>query len=226
MIDFALPRHADRERVRRLIGALRARGPVVGTDEAGRGPLAGPVVAAAVLLTEEQELALLKLGLRDSKRMTPRARERVFSAMQAMGAAWAAQAGSVARIERENIRRASLWAMGRSVTRLCAVRGIEPACVVVDGPAFVPGLGAEQWPLVTADALAPVVSAASVVAKVLRDRVMTGLDALYPGYGLARHKGYPTAAHREAVRRLGPSPVHRRSFCRKCLSEPEARLWI
>ena len=78
----------------------------------------------------------------------------------------------------------------------------------------------------TADALAPVVSAASVVAKVLRDRVMTGLDALYPGYGLAQHKGYPTAAHREAVRRLGPSPVHRRSFCRKCLSESEARLWI
>lgn len=226
MIDLALPRHADREQVRRLIRALRDRGPVVGTDEAGRGPLAGPVVAAAVLLAEEQELALLKLGLRDSKRMTPRARERVFAAMQAMGAAWAAQAGSVARIERENIRCASLWAMGRSVARLCAAQGVEPVCVVVDGPAFVPGLEAEQWPLVTADALAPVVSAASVVAKVLRDRVMTRLDALYPGYGLAQHKGYPTAAHREAVRRLGLSPVHRRSFCRKCLAEPEARLWI
>lgn len=219
MIDLALPRHADREQVRRLIGTLRARGPVVGTDEAGRGPLAGPVVAAAVLLTEEQELALLKLGLMDSKRMTPHARERVFAAMRTMGAAWAAQAGSVARIEQENIRCASLWAMGRSVARLCAAQGVEPACVVVDGPASVPCLDVEQWPLVAADALAPVVSAASVVAKVLRDRVMAGLDALYPGYGLAQHKGYPTAAHREAVRRLGPSPVHRRSFCRKCLAE-------
>ncbi|MCR4819421.1 MAG: ribonuclease HII [Fretibacterium sp.] len=196
---------------------LRQEGPVVGTDEAGRGPLAGPVVAAAVWLTPEQERALLTLGLRDSKRMTLRAREAVFQAMNDQGVLWRAQAGSVTRIERDNILRASLWAMGRSVTRLAELLPSKPVCVVVDGTMAISGLDIKQWTLVSADALLPSVSAASVVAKVLRDRLMTSLDTLYPGYGLARNKGYPTTAHREAVRRLGLSPIHRQSFCQKLL---------
>ncbi|MBR1671384.1 MAG: ribonuclease HII [Fretibacterium sp.] len=196
---------------------LRLRGLVAGTDEAGRGPLAGPVMAAAVWLSPEQERALLALGLRDSKRMTPRSREAVFLAMKEMGVLWRAQAGSVARIERDNILQAALWAMRQSVLRLLKLLPSEPVCIAVDGPARIPELDLPQWTLVAGDTLLPVVSAASVVAKVLRDRLMTSLDVLYPGYGLAKNKGYPTAAHREAVRRLGLSPIHRASFCRKLL---------
>lgn len=219
--SLTFPLHASAERVSLLAEQLRQEGCVVGTDEAGRGPLAGPVMAAAVWLTPEQERALLALGLRDSKRMTPRSREKVFQAMKDMGVLWRAQAGSVARIERDNILRASLWAMERSVTRLAKLLPSKPVCVVVDGTMPLPGLKLEQWPLVSADALVPVVSAAAVVAKVLRDWIMVSLDALCPGYGLAQHKGYPTAAHREAVRRLGPSPIHRRSFCRKLIPPKE-----
>ncbi|MBQ7262153.1 MAG: ribonuclease HII [Synergistaceae bacterium] len=211
------PARATPDEARAIVAALRSRGPVVGTDEAGRGPLAGPVVAAAVCLTGEQEDALLSMGLRDSKRMSARARERVFGAMMEMGAPLRAQAASVERIEREDVLRASLWAMGRSVARLCEAMSARAACVIVDGPARVPGLDAAQWPLIGADAASPVVAAASVVAKVLRDRIMTALDPLWPGYGLAQHKGYPTAAHRAALSELGPSPIHRRSFCRKIL---------
>ncbi|MCR5346632.1 MAG: ribonuclease HII [Fretibacterium sp.] len=200
---------------------LRRTGFVAGTDEAGRGPLAGPVMAAAVCLTPEQERALLALGLRDSKLMTPRSREAVFQAMRDLGVLWRAQAGSVARIERDNILQASLWAMRRSVLRLAELLPSELACVVVDGTMPLPELEVKQWPLISADALIPSVSAASVVAKVLRDRLMTSLDALYPGYGLAQNKGYPTAAHREAVRQLGLSPIHRRSFCKKLLLRGE-----
>lgn len=219
--SHALPPHVSAEEVGELMEQLRQEGPIIGTDEAGRGPLAGPVVAAAVWLTPEQERALLALGLRDSKRMTLRSREAVFQAMKDLGVSWRAQAGSVARIERDNILRASLWAMGRSVTRLAEFLPSKPACVVVDGTMPIPGLKLEQWPLVSADALVPAVSAASVVAKVLRDRLMASLDALFPGYGLAKNKGYPTAAHREAVRELGPSLIHRRSFCQKFLPKDD-----
>ena len=212
-----LPIHASADRVRVLMEQLRLRGLVAGTDEAGRGPLAGPVMAAAVWLSPEQERALLALGLRDSKRMTPRSREAVFLAMKEMGVLWRAQAGSVARIERDNILQAALWAMRQSVLRLLKLLPSEPVCIAVDGPARIPELDLPQWTLVAGDTLLPVVSAASVVAKVLRDRLMTSLDVLYPGYGLAKNKGYPTAAHREAVRRLGLSPIHRVSFCRKLL---------
>ena len=130
---------------------------------------------------------------------------------------WRAQAGSVARIERDNILQAALWAMRQSVLRLLKLLPSEPVCIAVDGPARIPELDLPQWTLVAGDTLLPVVSAASVVAKVLRDRLMTSLDVLYPGYGLAKNKGYPTEAHREAVRRLGHSPIHRVSFCRKLL---------
>lgn len=194
---------------------LRDKGmTVIGADEAGRGPLAGPVVAAAAVLTDEQEQRLLAMGLRDSKKMTAASRERVFAAMNELGVLWRAQAAGPDRIERDNILRASLWAMGRSVEKLRASAGDEPLCVVADGT-FTIETDLPQCALVKADAKIAAVSAASVAAKVLRDRIMTRLDALFPGYGFASNKGYPTKTHREAVGRLGLSPVHRRLFCRK-----------
>ena len=180
-------------------------GVVAGTDEAGRGPMAGPVVGAAVVLTELQKKALLKMGLKDSKRISPHKREALFDAMCEMGVAWRAQAAGVGMIAKLNINAASLWAMGKSVRKLPPAAGL----VVVDGLYELPGLDSPQISLVAADDLVPSVSAASVVAKVLRDRVMIALDRLYPQYGFARHKGYPTEAHRNAVRTFGLSPVHR-----------------
>jgi ribonuclease HII len=192
-------------------------GVVAGTDEAGRGPLAGPVMAAAVVLTRLQEEELLKLGLKDSKQVSPRQREKLFSKMGEMGVVWRAQAASVASVARLNINGASLWAMARSVSKL----PVAVDLVVVDGPYKIPNFSGspEQLPLVAADVLVPAVSAASVVAKVLRDRVMIALDRLYPLYGFAQHKGYPTKKHRDAVRTLGLSPVHRAAFCKKLLLE-------
>ena len=187
---------------------LSGMGRIAGTDEAGRGPLAGPVVAAAVYLTEDQERELLSLGLTDSKKLAPRRREFLFERMVSLGVAWRAQAASPARIDAMNILRASLWAMGWSVRKL-------PRCfdvVIVDGTFPIPGLDIPQRPMVKADLLVPAAAAASVAAKVLRDRIMDALDTIYPGYSFRKHKGYPTAAHRKALADLGPSPVHRRTF--------------
>ena len=180
-------------------------GVVAGTDEAGRGPLAGPVVAAAAVLTEHQKEALVKLGLRDSKQISQSKREALFHTMCEMGVVWRARAASVDAIARLNISTASLWAMEESVRRL----PFAVELVVVDGLYELSGLAVPQVPLVGADDLVASVSAASVVAKVLRDRVMIVLDRFYPQYGFARHKGYPTDAHRNAVRTFGLSPVHR-----------------
>ena len=201
-------------------GVSRSAEILAGTDEAGRGPLAGPVVAAAVILNRVQEAALVGLGLRDSKKLSPFRREELFAEMLRLGVLWAAQAAGVSRILKQNISGASLWAMGRSVLRL----PVKPELLVVDGLQKIPGLPIEQMPLVKADDRVPAVSAASVIAKVLRDRVMTALDRLYPLYGFAVHKGYPTKAHREAVRVHGLSPVHRELFCRKLLRERTERL--
>lgn len=187
---------------------LKEFGRIAGTDEAGRGPLCGPVVAAAVILTESQCDELLALGLADSKKLTSRKREALFDKMRVLGVLWRAQAASHERIDRMNILRASLWAMRRSLLKLPPLFDT----VFVDGTFTLPDLPFRQLALPKADSLVPAVAAASVVAKVLRDRVMDALDALYPGYGLKKHKGYPTAAHRTALLSLGPSPVHRKSF--------------
>lgn len=187
---------------------MKFMGRIAGADEAGRGPLAGPVVGAAVILSEAQEGCLVSMGLGDSKKLSPRKREGLFNQMNALGVCWRAQAASPARIDSMNILRAALWAMGRSVEKL-------PPCydsVVVDGTFPLPGLICPQTPLPKGDSLVPAVAAASVVAKVLRDRIMESLDSLFPGYGFARHKGYPTADHRRAMAVLGPSVVHRRTF--------------
>ena len=181
---------------------------VAGMDEAGRGPLAGPVVAAAAVLEPFQMRELMGLGLRDSKRLSPRRRDIIFASLGLLGVVWRAQAASPARIDRDNILQASLWAMGRAVLALPE----RPHLVVVDGTVEIPGLPLPQRALPRGDDRVLCVAAASVVAKVLRDRIMDRLDRLFPEYGFRAHKGYPTAAHRRALVQYGPSPVHRRSF--------------
>ncbi len=184
---------------------------LIGTDEAGRGPLAGPVVAAAAFLTPFQESFLKDRGLTDSKKLSASGRDRLFALMKELKVLWRAQAASPARIDRDNILQASLWAMRRSVLKL----SLAPDLVVVDGNQTIPSLPFPQESRVKADSQVPQVAAASVVAKVLRDRAMVALDRCYPDWGFAGHKGYPTKQHREAVRTLGFSPVHRRSFTLK-----------
>lgn len=181
---------------------------VVGVDEAGRGPLAGPVVAAAVWLDPEQMRSLWRMGLRDSKKLSPSRREKLFGEMLRRKVVWRAQAASAARIDRDNILQASLWAMKRSVEKL----PFSPDLAVVDGNCLIPGLGCPQKTVIKGDSRVLSVAAASVVAKVLRDRVMVTLHAFYPEYGFAQHKGYPTKMHREVLQRLGPTSWHRRSF--------------
>ena len=179
-----------------------------GTDEAGRGPLAGPVVAAAVILTSEQRQYLLSKGLKDSKKLSPSMREDLFCRMCECGIKWRAQAASPYKIDRINILQASLWCMKRSVERLDS----EPDIVLVDGCTYIPGLGIYQRCVVKGDDRVPAIAAASVVAKVLRDRIMRTMDKLYPEYGFSAHKGYPSAEHRRILLEIGPSPIHRVSF--------------
>ncbi len=176
---------------------------VAGVDEAGRGPLAGPVVAAAVILPPDAWLP----GLDDSKRLTPARREALAPLIREQAVAWSVAVVGVEEIDRHNIACAAFLAMER------AVAGLTPAPdhLLVDGFP-IPALALPQQAIVGGDGLSNAIAAASVLAKVHRDRLMEEYDALYPGYGFAVHKGYPTPAHREALRRLGPSPIHRRSF--------------
>ncbi len=181
---------------------------VAGTDEAGRGPLAGPVVAAAVILTAEQRELLLSLGLKDSKKLTQGKREKLFAAMCRAGVEWRAQAASWRVIDRMNILNASLWCMKRAVERLKT----KPDMVLVDGCIQIAGLSLRQKTVIKGDSRVPAVAAASVVAKVLRDRVMAAFDKIYPQYRFASHKGYPSALHRQLIAEYGPSPIHRLTF--------------
>lgn len=176
---------------------------VAGVDEAGRGPLAGPVIAAAVILDPARRLA----GLADSKTLSAARREGVALDIRGGALAWAIGRAEVEEIDRHNILNASLLAMQRAVQAL----GLAPHAVLVDGNRC-PVLECPARAIVRGDALVPAISAASILAKVARDAEMLALDARYPGYGLARHKGYPTRAHLKCLQRLGPSPVHRRSF--------------
>lgn len=176
---------------------------VAGVDEAGRGPLAGAVFAAAVILDPERPVA----GLRDSKKLGAKRRESLAMSVRERALAWSVACASVAEIDALNILRASLLAMHRAVQGL----GVAPEAVLVDGNR-VPEWQWRGIAVVGGDDLVPAISAASVLAKVARDADMCCLEARYPGYGFAAHKGYPTAAHLEALRRLGASPVHRLSF--------------
>jgi ribonuclease HII len=176
--------------------------PVAGCDEAGRGPLAGPVVAAAVVLDPKR----IPRGLNDSKKLDREEREKLYEKICA-SAEVAVAIGSRARIDRDNIRRASLWALARAVAALPC----KPQLVFVDGIDRIE-VSCECRAVVSGDALVVSVAAASIVAKVTRDRLMARLGAAHPGYGFERHMGYSVPEHFAALDRLGPTIHHRRSF--------------
>jgi len=197
---------------RRFESAWRRKGCAViaGVDEAGRGCLAGPVTAAALILP-----ARPPRGIDDSKRLRPREREALFRALETSGARFAWACAEPEEIDRLNIRQASFLAMRRALAALSE----PPSAVLVDGFP-IPRLTLPQQALVRGDSRCLSIAAASIVAKVARDRLMVELDGRYPAYGLAQHKGYPTAAHLQALRRHGPSPIHRRTFAPvRCLIE-------
>lgn len=176
---------------------------VAGVDEAGRGALVGNVVAAAVILPAQFDLP----GLTDSKKLSARQREVLFDAITAQALAWCAAAASPAEIDAMNIHHATLLAMRRAVEGLA----ISPQSVLVDGK-FTPDLAMPARTIVGGDASEACIAAASIIAKVTRDRQMMELEARFPGYGFAVHKGYGTKAHLAALARLGATPEHRRSY--------------
>lgn len=188
-------------------------GPVAGIDEAGRGPLAGPVVAAAVILDEHRPIE----GLADSKKLTPECRERLAPEIEARALAYAVAWADAAEIDRLNILHATLLAMRRAILglRIC------PASVEVDGNRLPNlrfyGIQMIGSAIVGGDDKIAAISAASILAKVHRDRIMGALDRIYPDYGFCRHKGYATVEHRERIRRFGPCQQHRRSFRPFCV---------
>jgi len=201
---------ADRERIAKLFerravlvsSGLRS---VAGVDEVGMGPLAGPVVAAAVVLAESVDLP----GLNDSKKLSPAARERLDVAIRAQAVGIGIGEVGPEEIDRLNVHRAGLEAMRRAVVDL---DGRVPIDHLMVDARTIPGIDRPQTPLVHGDAIDGSIAAASIVAKVHRDAIMRALDHRHPGYGFIRHMGYGTAEHMDALRRLGPSPVHRRSF--------------
>jgi len=176
---------------------------VAGVDEVGRGPLAGDVVTAAVILDPKQPIA----GLNDSKKLTEKKREALFPFIQEHALCWAIARANVAEIDELNILQASLLAMKRAVEAL----SLQPEHVLVDGNKI------PQWhypaeAVVKGDSRVPAIAAASILAKVTRDREMLELDKQYPDYGFAQHKGYPTQTHRDALLQHGITPAHRRSY--------------
>ena len=187
---------------------------LAGADEAGRGPLAGPVVAAVVVLGPgpSKELRPVK----DSKVLSAELRERLYPVIRRSAVRCAVAWADPEEIDRHNILRASLLAMRRAFHRV----GLDPADLVlaVDGPHAVPDVGCRQQPIVDGDAKSLAIACASILAKVVRDRWMRHLHRAFPGYGFESHKGYGTPEHLDALARLGPSPIHRRSF------QPVARL--
>ena len=185
-------------------------GLVAGVDEAGRGPLAGPVVAAAVILDARAPIP----GLADSKQLSPRRREALFDEIRAKALCCSIAQASVEEIDRLNILQATMLAMQRAVQGL----RLKPNKVLVDGNRLPP-LTVLAAAVVSGDALVPAISAASILAKVTRDRLLDELHAVHPGYGFDRHKGYGTAQHLLALQTLGPLAIHRRSF------SPVARAW-
>ena len=176
---------------------------VCGVDEAGRGPLAGPVFAAAVILDDPPLLQ----GLADSKKLTARRREGLAVQIRQHAVCWAVASATVEEIDTINILQASLLAMRRAVLALQQ----QPESILVDG-LHVPEVAMPAQAIVQGDASVPAISAASILAKTARDAMMLELHATYPDYGFDRHKGYGTALHMAALRRLGPTPAHRRSF--------------
>jgi ribonuclease HII len=181
---------------------------VAGVDEVGRGALFGPVVAAAVVLTDQGIDTLAKLGVTDSKRLSPRRREELVSFIQGTAMAWSLGIATVHDIARVNVLGATFLAMERAVRRL----SLQPHLCLIDGNRSVPQLALPQRTVVKGDAKHIEIAAASILAKVWRDTLLLRLDKRYPGYNLASNKGYGSAAHRRALETLGPTPQHRKSF--------------
>lgn len=177
---------------------------IAGVDEVGRGPLAGDVVAAAVILSPDYNLT----GLTDSKKLSEKKREALFEQIQQQAISWSLGRASVSEIDQMNILNASKLAMVRAVQGLSVV----PEQLLVDGNQLIDAGIVDTQAIIQGDLTIPAISAASILAKVVRDREMSHLDMQYPGYGLAKHKGYPTKAHLQALEQLGVSPIHRKSF--------------
>jgi len=195
---FALERH------------LTSRGyaRIAGIDEAGRGPLAGPVTAACVILPLNCDFT----PYQDSKKLTARRREALFELLAVNGAVVGVGLAGAQEIEQINILQASLLAMKRAMEACIPPNGgLTPDFLLVDGKFTVP-VEVEQWTLVKGESKSASIAAASIIAKVTRDRIMAEADVLYPQYGFARHQGYPTKDHRNAIRRHGPCALHRRTF--------------
>ena len=184
-------------------------GLVCGVDEAGRGPLAGPVYAAAVILSPEYPI----LGLNDSKKLSEKKREALFDIIREEAVAYCIASASVEEIEQYNILNATYLAMSRAVAGLSKT----PALALIDGNRIPPQLTVPAKTVVKGDALSESIAAASILAKVSRDRLLMEMDKQYPQYGFAVHKGYGTAAHTAALKEFGPCPVHRPSFLKKIL---------
>ena len=179
---------------------------VCGLDEAGRGPLAGPVFAGAVILPE----GYVPEGLNDSKKLSEKKRDALFLEITKYALAWGFGTASPEEIDEINILNASMLAMRRAVEML----SVKPDFLLVDGN-IARGFDLPAVPVIKGDAKSPSIAAASIIAKVLRDRECLKMDEEYPAYGFAKHKGYPTKAHFEAVEQHGVSPIHRKSFLKK-----------
>lgn len=212
-----MPKKLDPEQERRRLEQMRVYerqyGPetrVCGIDEAGRGPLAGPVVAAAVILPREAEIFYLN----DSKKLTGKRRELLFDEIREKAVAFGIGIVSPQVIDEINILQATYEAMRQAVGQLF----VEPE-VLLNDAVTIPGLPFPQVPIVGGDAKSVSIAAASILAKVTRDRLMRQYDSLYPEYGFSGHKGYGTAAHQAAIRTYGPCPIHRRTFLKKFLGE-------
>ena len=185
---------------------------VAGLDEAGRGPLAGPVVAAAVMLDLRRPIP----GVNDSKQLSAKKRDALYDLITAQAAAWAVGQASVEEIDRYNILQASLIAMKRALDDITCAWSLA----LVDGNRRIPSLdNGRQLTVVAGDAKSASIAAASIIAKVTRDRLMTRYHDQYPAYEFSLHKGYPTALHRDRIRQHGLCEIHRRSFCRGLVAQ-------
>ena len=177
---------------------------IAGVDEAGRGPLAGPVTAAAVILPKDANIPYLN----DSKQLTPKKREELFEIIKKEALAYSVFSADSDTIDKVNILQATFIAMSESVKSLNAI----PDLCLIDGNHKIPGLTLKQEAIIDGDAKSAAVAAASILAKVTRDRIMLDCAQNFPQYGFEKHKGYGTKAHLEALKKFGPCPIHRRSF--------------
>lgn len=184
---------------------------ICGIDEAGRGPLSGPVVAGAVVLPKDCEI----LFLNDSKKLSEKKRELLFTEIKEKAIAYGVGIVSPARIDEINILQATYEAMRMAVAQLCVTPDI-----LLNDAVTIPGIELMQIPIIKGDAKSVSIAAASILAKVTRDHMMVEYDAIYPEYGFAKHKGYGTAAHIQALKTYGPCPIHRRSFIKNFV-QPE-----